>query len=637
MANEIQWVEYAVIVGYLIALVGVGVVFRGFNKNVSDYFRTGCRGTWWLVGASAFMQLFSAWTFTGAAGAAFEAGWSVMVIFAANVLAFFLVFLFLGPWFRQLRAITAPEIIKLRFGPATQQAYAWLQGLLGVLYASLWLVGLSTFMAAVFDFEQIARALGLNEIQLVIAVTGTIVVAYSVTGGSWAVMATDFVQSLILIPLTLLVAFLCLREIGGVGALFEQIDQQGLHDDFALIKSQTAEMAEKFPLGKYGLMFAIATLCYKTIVYSTLVTAQRYFGVKDGKEARKAGLLACLLMLGGMLVWFVPPVVARLTIHDEVMATNLSKPAEASYALIAMRVLPIGMTGLMVVAMLAATMSSMDSGLNRNAAVFVRDIQPLFRRITGKGEPTPRAEMFAGKIASIILGVIIISVSLYMASRGGEAGVFEYMLSVGAVVGLPMAVPMMLALFIRRVPGWSGLFSIAAASVPSVMGFLAGKPLGQQIGGVLADPWSYQTQVFLNAGVGALAFCATIPFWSTASERYRAQVSEFFRRMHTPVDFEKEVGEANDSGQLRIIGGFALVMGGLILLLVLVPGNDLLARLSIVFVGGTVAGVGGLLCWAGIRQGRAHEHKAALERERARDTGTDYRPAAAGGGEGASR
>ena len=48
-------VEYVVIGCYLAVLVGVGMVFRRFNENVSDYFRNGCKGTWWLVGSSAFM------------------------------------------------------------------------------------------------------------------------------------------------------------------------------------------------------------------------------------------------------------------------------------------------------------------------------------------------------------------------------------------------------------------------------------------------------------------------------------------------------------------------------------------------------------------------------------------------------
>lgn len=611
MTEPSGWIEYAVIVAYLMILVGLGLAVRRFSTGISDYFRSGCRGTWWLVGSSAFMQMFSAWTFTGAAGAAFEAGWSVMVIFGANVFALFLTFLFLGPWFRQLRAITAPEIIRLRFGTVTQQSYAWLQGFMGLLYAAIWLWGLSTFVAAVFDFTPVSVALGMSEVQLVIIATGVIVLIYSVSGGSWAVMATDFVQSLILIPLTILVAFLCIKHIGGVGEMFDQIEQQGLTDEFRFIK-QPGFDPEKFPLGKYGMAFAAATIIYKTIAYSTLITAQKYFGVKDGREARKAALLACCLMAGGMFIWFIPPVVARLTMNDAVMATELSKPAEASYAIIAVALLPKGLTGLIVVAMLAATMSSMDSGLNRNAAVYVKDIDPALRGLFGIREATEKTRFLMGQIVSLVLGVLIVGLALYFSGVDGK-GVFEGMLNIGAVVALPMSIPMMLALFVRRAPRWSAMASIGVTSVPSAVGLFAGSKwlVGLMWGatlvfdtptvGLLSEEWSYQRKVFVNISVGIAVFLASIPFWKNATDEYRAQVGEFFRRMHTPVDFEKEVGEANDGGQLSIIGLFSTVIGLFVLLLAVLPGNDLAGRLAILFVGGTVSGVGGLLMFAGRR------------------------------------
>ena len=68
------------------------------------------------------------------------------------------------------------------------------------------------------------------------------------------------------------------------------------------------------------------------------------------------------------------------------------------------------------------------------------------------------------------------------------------------------------------------------------------------------------------------------------------------------------VAGANDRDQLRIIGLFAAVMGGLILLLMLVPGQTLAGGLSILFVGGTVGGVGGRLYWAG-RSGAKAPHR----------------------------
>lgn len=611
MTDELASIEYLVIGTYLLVLIGLGVAVRRFSKNASDYFRNGCRGAWWLVGASAFMQMFSAWTFTGAAGAAFEAGWSVIIIFAGNALCFFLVFLFLGPWFRQLRAITSPEVIRMRFGATTQQFYAWLQVLLGLLNASVWLWGLSTFVASVFDLSAPAASLGLSEVQLLIVVSGAIVLIYSVAGGSWAVMATDFLQGLILLPLTLLIAYLSLKHIGGFGAMLSQIEAQGLSEKYRLVND-----ADDFPLGKYGLWFAIATIIYKSVTNSTIVTAQKYFGVKDGAAARKAGLFACLLMVAGMVVWFVPPIVARLTMADEVLAADLSKPAEASYALISLHVLPTGLIGLMVVAMLSATMSSMDSGLNRNAAVFVRDIGPYFGRLAGRPDLSERGQFVMGQIVSVFLGVAIIGTSLYFAGVEGH-GVFEWMLTIGALVGLPIAIPIFMGLFIRRAPWWAAIASILITVIPSSLGFVAGSPpswiANSPVGPLVENPWPYERLVFVNLAVGITVFLLTLPFWKNASAAYRTQVNDFFIRMHTPVDFESEVGAANDDAQLRTIGTFALVMGAFIGLLILVPGNDTPDRLAILFVSGCVAITGAAMLWAGARM---RNGRKAVESER---------------------
>src|ERR1022692_140484 len=112
---------FAVIAGYLLTLIVVGLVFRRFSKDTSDYFRAGGMAAWWLIGGSVFMRGFSAWTFTGAAGAAFQAGWSLPMMFGANVLAFLIVAAISGGWFRQLRCVTAVDMIRLRFGATIEQ------------------------------------------------------------------------------------------------------------------------------------------------------------------------------------------------------------------------------------------------------------------------------------------------------------------------------------------------------------------------------------------------------------------------------------------------------------------------------------------------------------------------------------
>ncbi|MFG0247412.1 MAG: sodium:solute symporter, partial [Phycisphaeraceae bacterium JB051] len=215
---------YSVIGIYLVLLMVVGVVMQRFNRDSSDYFRSGCKGTWWLVGSSAFMGAFSAWTFSGASGAAYESGWSVAVVYLANAAGFAVNAIWLAPWFRQMRAITVPQVIEQRFGRVTQQFYAWINVVLGLLYAALWLYGLAIFVSAVFGLP----------IRGVVIAVGLAVLTYAVLGGSWAVMSNDFLQTLILVPITLLVAYLSLEAVGGVDVFWQRCTTGEYAGDFAL-------------------------------------------------------------------------------------------------------------------------------------------------------------------------------------------------------------------------------------------------------------------------------------------------------------------------------------------------------------------------------------------------------------------
>ena len=575
---EPSGIEYVVVGCYLAALVGVGMVFRTFNENVSDYFRNGCKGTWWLVGSSAFMTAFSAWTFSGAAGAAYEAGWSVMVIYLANSVGFAINGLFLAKWFRQIRAITGPEVIRLRFGIPTQQFYAWMSFLTQTLYSSLHLLGLAIFCSAVFGYK----------IEQVIVVVGMVVLLYSLIGGSWAVTATDFLQTLILVPITILVAFLCLVKLGGVGALLDGIQNMNLASDYAVFNEP-----DRFPLRAYTYAWALAMLLKNVIGYNTLTSANRYFSVKDGREAQKAAWLGFVLMSVGAFIWFIPPMTARLLYDAQVMSTAIPKPAEAAYAIASLNVLPVGMTGLMVVAMFAATMSSMDSGLNRNAAIFTNDIYPTLCGLFGKTPLEGKPLMRLGQVFSAGFGLCIVSIAVYFANTEGR-GVFEHMLNIGALLALPMAVPTVMGLFIRTTPSWAAIVTVCVTLIPSAVGFFSEALFG--------ETWSFQQKVFVNMGVGVVVYLLTMPFWKYESEDYQKQTDSFFKRMLTPIDFEKEVGKPNDLRQLKVIGSFAAVMGALICLIVFVP-NPFVERLGILFVGGFVMGVGCIFMWLGRRDG----------------------------------
>src|SRR5471030_2941337 len=106
--------DYAVIAFYFVYILAVSWFFRRFVTNVSDYFRGGGKALWWMVGGSAFMMSFSAWTLTGAASQAYGDGWPIATIYVANALGFLISALYFAPRFRQMRVVTGIQAVRLR-------------------------------------------------------------------------------------------------------------------------------------------------------------------------------------------------------------------------------------------------------------------------------------------------------------------------------------------------------------------------------------------------------------------------------------------------------------------------------------------------------------------------------------------
>lgn len=576
---EISNIEYLVIIGYLILIAIVGLVFRSFSTDTDDYFKSGTKGSWWLVGASAFMSAFSAWTFTGAAGVAFESGFSVMIIFLGNAFGFFLNFLFLGPWLRQMRVTTFPEAISKRFGEKTRMFYALYEVPIRILYSAMALYGLGIFCSAVF---------GYNIFQVILA-CGIIVLFYSATGGRWAVMATDFLQGLILVPLTILIAWLCMSKLGGIGNMFAQIEAQGLSEEFSMINSATLFG------GAYTWGWASAMVTKGFLVFNSMYAGPRYFSVKDGREARKAAILASVLFLTGGLIWFLPPITARLLFSEEVMALGISKPAEAAYAIASIQVLPTGLIGLIVVAILTASMSTMDTGLNTNVAILIKDIYPkISKRL--KWSPKSETELLKyGRLYTWFMGVFILLLALYMAQAKGK-GIFEIMLDVGALLMTPIQIPLMWGLFIRRTPSWAALLSISLSLTVSFMAFM-NVPLST-FGFSPDATWTFQAKFFGVFIAGSLGFLLSILFAPAKDSAHRAMVDKFITTMKTPIDFEAEVGAANDLAQLKVIGSFGAVIAGFIALMLIIP-NPLEGRLAIAALAMIIGSISAVMIKAG--------------------------------------
>jgi Na+/proline symporter len=566
--------DYLVIGFYFFYMTLIGWVCRKFIGNTSDYFRGGGKMLWWMAGSTAFMVQFSAWTFTGGASKAFEDGPVVMILFFGNAVGFFFNYLLFAPLFRQMRLVTALQGVRARFGAGNEQFFTWLQIPLGVLYAGIWLNSLSVFLAAAFGFD----------LQQTIVVTGTVVLIMAVVGGSWAVATGDFVQMLILMPAAIVAAFLAIAHVGGWSAFLAKVPSHYF---------RWSEVARPEIIG----LWTIAILIKQFISTNNMLEASRYLNAKDSREARWAGMLGCALFLVGPLVWFIPPMVARITHGDlAAMFPHLKNPAEAAYVATCLDTMPAGMVGLVICGIFAATMSSMDAGLNKNAGFFVKNFYHVVIRPHAKDSE----QLLVSKIVTLIMGVLVILAALKFSSLKSMK-LFELMLQFGASVALPYSVPLVWGVLIKRAPAWAGWTSVLVGFASSLfaMKFLTAEWLGKVTGwGVLnareASDWDLLSGVLLNTVVGSAWFLGCCLFHRTRSAAERRRVDEFFAQLKKPVDFRQEIGEDNDAQQCRLLGLLCLIYGGFIALLVFIP-NPLGGRVALLACAGMILLVGALL------------------------------------------
>ncbi len=574
--------EYVIIGVYLLFLLGIGHLFSRLNRNLSDYVRGGGKGTWWMVGMSIMMASVSTNTFVGTAGAVFQAGPTPLIVYLPAIVAGVIMGCFLAAWFRQTRAYTVADIYKARFGPEVEQFTVYVGIVLYPISAAVMLLGLAVFCSAVFGFPVMPAILGI----------GSVVIIYSTIGGRWAVLATDFFQGLILLPISLLVAWLCWREVGGWEGFWMHWHTPGIAEDFRLIKEPGQFSGDRFGLRWTGVIFASVVMSNLTLLH-----AGKFLAVKDGREAKRAAWFTVAINSMNLVVFFIPPMVARFLFADQVNAMALKVPAESAYAVVAMNLLPNGLLGVLIVAMFAATMSSMDTGLNGMTGTIVRNLMPSLRRRLRRPEMTAAAELWTCKLVTVLLGVAIISVALLLAAIP-DLELFDIFLIVSSMIGLPIGMPLFFGVFVRRMPRWSFFFIFGCAMVP---------PIWSQIDQMVFDQrWHYQDRilgVLVAATVGMLISRAC---WRWADPAYRERVETFFAQMRTPIDYDREVGSKRDVTQLRIMGRVAVVGGSCLALLIFVP-NPTSGRLAVLFVAGFVVLVGAGLMWAA--RGRRDEEE----------------------------
>jgi SSS family solute:Na+ symporter len=568
--------DYVIIGFYLVFMLAIGLVFRRMSKDTSDYFRAGGAMPWWLTGASAWIFSFSAWTFTGAAGKVYESGPLVLVVFYSTIVALTVAITFTCLRFRRMRVITWIEAVRIRYGPFNEQFYTWIKLPLLLLFSGVGLNAIGVFMSAVFKIEM----------SYMLIVLGVVVTLVAFAGGSWAVLASDFVQAFLIVTITICTAIMVLArpEIGGLGGLIDKVPSAHFH---------WGELARP----EIIFIWILGNLWLKFSDENNMERATMYLMTRSDKDARRMVLIPLIGTLIGPLIWFIPSMAATI-MHPNLAAEfpALKQPHEAAFLAVAMDVMPQGLLGLLLSAMLGATVTSMDAGLNKNVGIAIRSLyKPVF-----KPDASEKHLLAAGKICTLIFGAIIILLALFINSIR-QTNLFDFVNQLASYLLMPLALPLIYGLFYKRTPGWSAWSTALVAGGAS---WLLGKYLTpefcQQWMGwekpLTGDEATYLKLAVTTIGgtviVGSAWYFFTSLFYKAAPVAEQERIENFFTNLKTPVD--KHGVEGVQTSIYKLLGALCLVYGGFILLLTLIP-NKFGGRLAFLFCGGVMFGVGALL------------------------------------------
>lgn len=411
---------------FTLLIVLLGLQFKSGQGDSKAFFAGGGQVPWWISGLSLFMSFFSVGTFVVWGAIAYSDGLVSVSIQMTMAISGFIIALFIAPAWNRQRVLTAAQFITRRVGLPTQKFYS-----ATFLVMNLFTAG--AFLYPVGKIIEVTTGINLN---LAILLLGAFIILYTSVGGLWAVLTTDVLQFIVLTAAVLLIIPLSIDAAGGLTSFVDSVP-----DDFFNLTND-----------KYSAGFLVAFLIYNTLfIGGNWAYVQRYTSVPNERDAKKVGWLFGCLYLIAPIIWMLPPMLYR-SIEPGLIATE----TENAYLLMSQQVLPTGLLGLVIGAMVFATASSVNTTINIAAGVFTSDVYPNLVK-SQRLKP-----MVIARLSSATFGILAILVAMSVQSMGGIVNV---VLSVAALTGAPLYLPPLWALFSKYQTG----FSLVTVTISSLV------------------------------------------------------------------------------------------------------------------------------------------------------------------------
>ncbi|AQQ70546.1 Na(+)/glucose symporter [Limihaloglobus sulfuriphilus] len=438
MDNGLYFADYAVITGFFAVMVGIGIYFQGRVKNMGDFFGGGKQVPWWLAGISFYMCSFSALGFVVYSALAYQYGFVAVTIYWLTVPAMLIGAKFMASRWRRIAQTSPLEYIESRYGNKMRQGLVWVGIPTRILDDALKLLAIGTVVAAGMGFP-LAPA---------IIVSGLIMISYTFMGGLWAALVADFIQFVVLLAAVLVLPFLTLKRAGGFQGFIEAAPE----GFFSLINT-------KYTWGYLLVFFFIILLNYTT----SWALVQRYYSTSSDKNARKVGYLVAILNFVGPPIFYIPAMTARVFLPEIENSNEV-------YAIVCKSVLPVGMIGMVIAAMFSATMSMLAGDFNAIASVLTNDI---YKRMVSK-EASARKLMLFARVNTLIVGLVVIGITIMIRKIQGSDDLFRVMVKIFGLFLPPVAIPMLVGMFSRRISNFGGLLGFSAGIITGLTAFAIG-------------------------------------------------------------------------------------------------------------------------------------------------------------------
>ncbi len=410
-------IDLIILIVYLGAVLFAGLFFAKKDMKGKEFFKGDGTVPWWVTSVSIFATLLSPISFLSLAGNSYAGTWLMWFAQLGMLLAIPLTIKFFLPIYSKLDIDTAYHYLELRFESKGLRV-------LGAVMFIIYQIGRMSIIMYL-PCMVLGNLTGIN-INLLIIIMGVIAIIYSYTGGLKSVLWTDFIQgSVLLVGVTVALIFLIAHIDGGFGSVMQAFTQEG--------KFLAADQPIfNINLLKDSVFLMIIGAGFNTMgsYVSSQDIVQRFTTTTDTKKLNK------MMLTNGALSIFIATVFYLIGTGLYVFyQQNTLPPAAEQDQIFASYIafeLPVGVTGILLAAIYAASQSTLSTGLNSVAASWTLDIQA---RLTKK-ELSFEKQTKIGQYVSLAVGIFAIIVSIVLAN-GGIKSAYEWFNGfMGLVLGI---------------------------------------------------------------------------------------------------------------------------------------------------------------------------------------------------------